>query len=176
MESIKFIRSCFIMIKMIPAPREKKVHFIDFTESMSDDDESSESRRERTIREKTEEKIVRFEILFSKKKNHTLLGILFPNNNIIYHKTKPVGGGAYSKKYNLIFFDKMIYLLKRSRCDYCERLLKRVYRCYDCQPRDGIYKEFCKICHIKREHVGHNVIMLTYNEDVEDPEMQNLLQ
>lgn len=171
MESINFLRSCPIIINMIPAPRERKVHFVDFTEDMSDSgDESSETKRERRSIAKTTERNVKFEILFSTYKDKPLLGILFPNNNIIYHKSKPITNGAYSKKYNLLFHLNKLYMIKKTNCDYCNRTLRKVYRCYDCLPKDKLYKDLCKTCHIRRDHVGHNVIMLYYDDSIYDIE------
>lgn len=168
MESINFIRSCPIMVHMIPAPRERKVHFVDFTEDMSGSEDSSETANEKKSLDKTTERDVKFEILFSTLKRKPLLGILFPNNNIVYHKSKPIKNGAYSKEYNLLFHINQIYMIKKTNCDYCNRTLRKVYRCYDCLPKDGLYKELCKTCHIRRDHVGHNVIMLCYDDSLYD--------
>jgi len=183
-------------VYMVPTPRTFKIRFVDFEESQSDE-ESSEIRIEKKIKERTTEKwsdafrilIARQKIKIKKKKKKTegpkvkieynfLLGIEFPNGHIVYQKTEirknDLAMFAISKRNNILLHIPVqgklfMGLIGMGRCNICNIRLKRLYRCYDCEPKkQKTMTDFCKACYIKREHAGHRAIVLNYDEDLFD--------
>jgi len=108
-----------------------------------------------------------------------LLGIKFPNNEVIYMKATfyHSGGnmaGCTSDNHNIIVnfpIEGKVFmgLKERSRCEICSKPLIKVYRCYDCKPHKSYSKiDFCKACYKKRKHASHRVVALNYQEDIFD--------
>jgi len=106
-----------------------------------------------------------------------LLGIKFPNNEVIYMKANFFTSGNNLMGYtsdshnillNLPHEGKVFLGLKnRTRCEICATPLIKVYRCFDCKPHKSNQKiDFCKSCYKKRKHGSHRVIPLNYSEEI----------
>jgi hypothetical protein len=185
LDDIEITQFIPVQILMIPTPRERKIKFIDFEESQSDE-ESSETQRRKRIEEKTVEKIVGFTLILANRdignKIKHMLGIEFPWGSIIYQsmesgnienkKAEPSGSYYLSRSNNILVHfigNKLNYfgLFDKDKCDICNIPLRKAYHCYDCQPKKRKHlTSFCKSCYIKREHAGHRSIALQYNDEL----------
>lgn len=174
---------------MIPVPRKPLTEFVD-----DDESDSLETIQELEHKERTTERwidtfhviMARLQIKYKKNgklrkkpKYDSMLGIEFPDGKIIYFRAqykKSHGDIAAitTNNHNLLFNipeknAPFLGLKNMTRCDICRRNLRKIYRCFDCNPKKSHHKtDFCKTCYIKREHVSHRVIALCYDEDVYD--------
>ena len=168
-DKLEIVGEFNIHMKMVSVPRTANFSF--------DPDQQKPKRN----MEETETCV--FGVIMAKILNgDTYIGFRFPNKRVIYHKMNYQENDqniyGISRKYNIVFHAShtkkySLSLRELGRCQICNKgQLDKIYRCYDCEPKDHGKVDFCKSCFTKRPHDFpndndvHRVIVLKYDHEL----------
>jgi hypothetical protein len=176
MSKISVIEEYQINVQMFLIPKVKKTHVVNLEDS---DEESSETYKKMTKLIETKEMDIPFNIIIAKIGGKLHMGTEFQNGKVIYRKIEVIKHKdvvIYKDSSNLVFIpaDGCLTMCTMGRCYTCGGLFKKIYRCFDCFPKNGddddVKKQnkydFCRACYRRRDHTNHRIIAITLNNDV----------